>query len=67
MLSPALSDRSQVISGHLRDVGIFIYSTVGYICYRGKEPRVNKMKWTGRDNHSEATRHGGLGCRSIPI
>jgi hypothetical protein len=31
MLSPALSSRSQVISCHLRDVGIFIYGTVGYI------------------------------------
>jgi hypothetical protein len=44
MLSPALSDKSQVIFYHLRDVGIFIYSTVGYICYRGKEPCANNMK-----------------------
>jgi hypothetical protein len=41
MLSSALSGRSQVISCHLRDVGIFIYGTVGYICYCGKEPSVN--------------------------
>jgi hypothetical protein len=41
MLSPALSGRSQVVSYHLRDIGIFIYSTVGYICYCGKEPSVN--------------------------
>jgi hypothetical protein len=46
MLSPALSGRSQVISCHLRDVGIFIYGT---------------------DDDSEATRHGGLGCGSIPV
>jgi hypothetical protein len=44
MLSPALSGRSQVISCHLRDVVIFIYGTVGYICYRGKEPCANNMK-----------------------
>jgi hypothetical protein len=44
MLSPALSGRSQVISCHLRDIGIFIYDTVGYICYRGKEPCANNMK-----------------------
>jgi hypothetical protein len=42
MLSPALSGRSQVISSHLRDVGIFIYGTVGYLGYRGKELCVNK-------------------------
>jgi hypothetical protein len=44
MLSPALSGRSQVISYHLRDVGIFIYGIVGYICYHGKEPYANNMK-----------------------
>jgi hypothetical protein len=44
MLSPTLSGRSQVISYHLRDVGIFIYGTVGYICYHEKEPCVNKIK-----------------------
>jgi hypothetical protein len=49
MLSPALSDRSQVIFCHLRDVGIFIYGTVGYICYHRKEPCANNMKgdWAG--------------------
>jgi hypothetical protein len=44
MLSPALSGRSQVIFYHLRDVGIFIYGTVGYIYYCRNEPGVNKMK-----------------------
>jgi hypothetical protein len=44
MLSPALSGRSKVISYHLRDVGIFIYGTVGYNCYHGKELCVNKMR-----------------------
>jgi hypothetical protein len=44
MLSLALCCRSQVISCHLQDVGIFIYGTVGYICYRGKEPYANNMK-----------------------
>jgi hypothetical protein len=44
MLSPALHGRSRVISYHLRDVGIFIYGTVGYICYRGKESCANNMK-----------------------
>jgi hypothetical protein len=44
MLSPALSGRSQVISYHLRALGILIYGMVGYICYRGKEPCVNEMK-----------------------
>ena len=47
MLSPALSGRSQVISCHLRDIGIFIYGTVGYICYRGMEPCVNEMRPDG--------------------
>jgi hypothetical protein len=44
MLSPALSGSSQVISCYLRDIGIFIYGTVGYIFYRGKEPCANNMK-----------------------
>jgi hypothetical protein len=37
MLSLALSGSSQVISCHLRDVGIFIYGTVGYTCYCEKQ------------------------------
>jgi hypothetical protein len=44
MLSPALSGRSQVIPYHLRALGMFIYSTVAYTCYRGKELCVNKME-----------------------
>jgi hypothetical protein len=44
MLSPALRSRSRVISCHLRDVEIFIYGTVGCICYHGKEPCANNMK-----------------------
>jgi hypothetical protein len=44
MLSPALSGRSRVIFYHLRALGIFIYGTVGYICYREKEQCVNEMK-----------------------
>jgi hypothetical protein len=44
MLSPALSGKSQVILCHLRALEIFIYGTVGYICYRGKKPYVNEMK-----------------------
>ena len=35
MLSHAQTDRSQVISYHLRDIGGY-RSTVGYICYLGK-------------------------------
>ena len=37
MLSHAQTGRSRVISCHLRDIGEY-QSTVGYICYRGKEP-----------------------------
>ena len=37
MLSHAQTDRSRVISYHLRDIGGY-RSTVGYIYYRGKEP-----------------------------
>ena len=37
MLSDAQTGRSQVISCHLRDIGGY-QITVGYICYRGKEP-----------------------------
>ena len=37
MLSHAWTGRSRVISYHLRDIGGY-QSTVGYICYRGKEP-----------------------------
>ena len=37
MLSHAQIGRSRVISCHLRDIGGY-QSTVGYICYRGKEP-----------------------------
>ena len=37
MLSNAQTSRSRVISYHLRDIGGY-QSTVGYICYRGKEP-----------------------------
>ena len=37
MLSHAQTGRSRVISYHLRDIGGY-RSTIGYICYRGKEP-----------------------------
>ena len=37
MLSHAQTDRSRMISYHLRDIGGY-RSTVGYICYREKEP-----------------------------
>ena len=37
MLSHAQTGRSQVIFCHLRDIGGY-RSTVGYICYRRKEP-----------------------------
>ena len=43
MLSPAQTGRSRVISYHLRDIGGY-QSTVGYICYCGKEPW-GKSKW----------------------
>ena len=51
MLIHAQTGRSQVIFYHLRDIG-GNRSTVGYICYRGKEPwgnvngdRVKSMCW----------------------
>ena len=37
MLSHAQTDKSRVISCHLRDIGGY-RSTVGYICYREKKP-----------------------------
>ena len=37
MLSHAQIGRSRMISCHLRDIGEY-RSTVGYICYRGKDP-----------------------------
>ena len=37
MLSHAQTGRSRVISYHLRDIGGY-QSTIGYICYHGKEP-----------------------------
>ena len=37
MLSHAQTGRSRVISCHLREIGGY-RSTVGYICYRRKEP-----------------------------
>ena len=37
MLNHAQTGRSRVIFCHLRDIGEY-QSTVGYICYRGKEP-----------------------------
>ena len=37
MLSHAQTDRSRVISCHLQDIDGY-QSTVGYICYRAKEP-----------------------------
>ena len=40
MLSHAQTGRSWVISYHLQDIGGY-QSTVGYICYRGKEPWSN--------------------------
>ena len=40
MLSHAQTGKSRVISYHLRDIGGY-QSTVGYICYRGKEPYDN--------------------------
>ena len=42
MVSHAQTSRSWVISYHLRDIGGYP-STVGYICYRGKEPWDNVM------------------------
>ena len=51
MLSHAQTDRSQVISCHLRDIGEY-RSMVGYICYHGKEPwdnvtggQAESMRW----------------------
>ena len=38
MLSHAQTDKSRVISCHLRDIGGY-RSMVGYICYRGTEPQ----------------------------
>ena len=43
MLSHAQLGRSRVISCHLRDISGY-WSTVDYICYRGKEPW-GKSKW----------------------
>ena len=43
MLSNAQTGRSRVISNHLRDIGGY-RNTVGYICYRGKEPW-DTSKW----------------------
>ena len=40
MLSHAQTSGSRVISYHLRDIDGY-QSTVGYICYRGKEPQGN--------------------------
>ena len=40
MLSHAQTGRTRVISCHLRDIGGY-RSTVGYICYREKEPWCN--------------------------
>ena len=37
MLSHAQTGRSRVISCHMQDIGRY-RSTVGYICYHGKEP-----------------------------
>ena len=46
MLRHAQTDRSRVISYHLRDIGGY-RSTVGYICSRGKEPWGNRTRgWT---------------------
>ena len=43
MLSHAQTGRSRVISWHLRDIGGY-RSTVGYICYHGKEPWGNATR-----------------------
>ena len=58
MLSNAQTGRSRVISYHLRDIGGY-RSTVGYICYHGKEPwgnvnggRVESMCWWTHENLS---------------
>jgi len=40
---------------------------VGYICYRENNHGVNNEFETEQDDDSEATRHGGLGCGSIPV
>jgi hypothetical protein len=67
MLSPALHGRSQVISNHLRALGILIYGTVGYMAIVEKNHVLIKWNETERDDDSEATRHGGLRCGSIPV
>ena len=43
MLSHAQISRSRMIFCHLRDIGGY-QSTIGYICYCGKEPW-GKSKW----------------------
>jgi hypothetical protein len=43
MLSPALTGRSQVISCHLRALGIYM-AWLAIFCYRGKEPWINSKK-----------------------
>ena len=47
MLSHAYTDRSRVISYHLRDIGGY-QSMVGYICYRGIEPWGKRKSRPGR-------------------
>ena len=43
MLSHAQTDRSWVTSYHRHDIGVY-QSTVGYICYCGKEPWDNRTR-----------------------
>ena len=61
MLSHAQTGRSQVIFCHLRDIGGY-RSTVGKICYRGKESWDNV-------NGDQAKSMGGLPHKipSVPI
>ena len=55
-----------MISCHLREMGGYLIM-VGYICYRENNHGVNNEFETEQDDDSEATRHGGLGCGSIPV
>ena len=61
MLSHAYSDRSQVISYHLQNIGRYLIM-VGYNCYCGINHVLMNKKEIGRGCDREATRHGDLGA-----
>jgi hypothetical protein len=55
-----------VISCHLRDIGLYQVMVTIFVIVAMNHVLMKRNE-TERDDDSEAARHGGLGCGSIPV